>query len=172
MNKIAKLSGIAIIAICGMTTVFSAEIAGKNLLKPKWRIYKSGIGKVVINKDGVIACDNTNGTKKDASGVQQSITLNQKTAKPILISAECKAEKVTGKPSNSFAIYMDIKFTDGTAAWGKGLLFTPGTHDWKKFTATYVPKKPIKSISFLLLLRWRSGKAWFKNTVCKEVEPK
>ena len=174
MNRIVKLSGIAMLVACGMTSALCAEKTGKNLLKPKWRIYKSGIGKVVIGKDGVIECDNMKGTVKgkDASGVQQTINLNQKTAKPIFISAECKAEKVEGKPSNSFAIYMDIKYIDGTPAWGKGLNFTPGTYDWKKFTATFKPAKPIKSISYLLLLRWRSGKAWFKNPECKEVEVK
>jgi hypothetical protein len=172
MNRITKISGLAMIVACGMASAWSAEKASKNLLKPRWNLYKKGIGKVVISKDGIIACDNTGGTRKDTSGVQQTIVLNQKVAKPIIVSAECKAEKVTGKPSSSFAIYMDVKHTDGSASWGKGLYFKPGTYDWKKFSTTYSPKKPIKSISFLLLLRWRSGKAWFKNPVCKETAPK
>jgi hypothetical protein len=171
MSRIFKIGGIVMVIACCMATAWSAE-DGKNLVSKKWRPYKSGIGKVVIQKDGIIACDVTGGTKKDASGVQQAIVLNQKVAKPIFISAECKAEKVLGKAGTSFSLYMDVKHTDGTSTWGQGIKFTPGTYDWKKFTATYVPKKPIKSISFLLLLRWRSGKAWFKNAVCKEVEAK
>jgi hypothetical protein len=172
MNRIAKISGIAIIAVCGMTSAWSAEKASKNLLKPKWRIYKKGIGKVIIGKDGVIACDVTGGSKKDVSGVSQTIVLNQKVAKPIFVSAECKAEKVSGKVNSNFSIYMDVRHTDGTPSYGKGLSFPVGTYDWKKFSTTYIPKKPIKSITFLLLLRRRSGKAWFKNPVCKEVAPK
>jgi hypothetical protein len=157
---------------CCMATVWSAEET-KNLLNNKWRVYKTGIGKVDIQKDGVIVCDVTGGGKKDASGVIQQIILNQKVAKPIFVSAECKAENVTGKASNNFSIYMDIKHTDGTSTNGKGLMFPAGTYDWKKFTATYVPKKPIKSINFLLLIRrTTAGKASFKNAVCKEVEAK
>ena len=172
MNRIAKLSGIAMVVACGMTSAFSAEKASKNLLSSKWRIYKTGIGKVTIGKDGVIACDVAGGSKKDTAGVVQAITLNQKVAKSILVSAECKAEKVSGKVNNNFAIYMDVVHTDGTRSNGKGFSFPIGTYGWKKFSATYKPKSPIKSISFLLLLRRRSGKAWFKNPVCKEVEPK
>jgi hypothetical protein len=168
MKKIA----IAMLVICCMlATAWSGE-DGKNLLNKKWKIYKLGIGKVVIQEDGTIDCDVTGGTKQDTSGVQQIIVLNQKVAKPIFVSAECKAENVSGKPNNNFAIYMDIKYTDGTPAHGKGLNFTPGTYDWKKFSATFIPKKPIKTISFLLLLRRRSGKASFKKPVCKEVKAK
>jgi hypothetical protein len=166
-----KRIAIAMLTVCCMATALSAEEA-KNMVTKKWSPYKSGVGNVSILKDNTIVCEVIDGTKKDASGVRQTITLNQKVAKPIFISAECKAEKVTGTPSSSFAIYMDIKHTDGSSSWGKGLYFTPGTYDWKKFSKTFVPTKPIKSISFLLLLRWRSGKASFKNVVCKEVETK
>lgn len=168
MKKIA----IAMLTVCCIATTWSAE-DGKNLLGKKWNLYKSGVGKVIIQKDGTIACELSEGGKKNASGVQQTIVLNQKTPKAIFISAECKAEKVLGKASRNFSIYMDVKHTDGTSSWGKGLIFTTGTYDWKKFSTTYVPKKPIKSISFLFLLRRsNTGKAWFKNAVCKEVEVK
>ena len=163
---------IAMLTFCCIATAFSAEEA-KNLLSKKWRAYKSGIGKVVIQKDGIVVCESTENGKKNASGIAQTIVLNQKVAKPIFISAECKAENVKGKASMNFSIYMDIKYIDGSPAWGKGLTFTPGTYDWKKFSATFVPKKPIKKISFLLLLRRTlTGKASFKNIVCKEVEAK
>ena len=163
---------IAMLTFCCIATAFSAEEA-KNLVSGKWKVYKSGVGKVVIQKDGIVVCESTENGKKNASGVRQTIVLNQKVAKPIFISAECKAENVKGKASNDFSIYMDIKHTDGSSSYGKGLKFKPGTYDWKKFSATFVPKKPIKTISFLLLLRRTlTGKASFKNTVCKEVEAK
>ena len=162
---------IAMLTVCCIAA-WSAE-DGKNLLSKKWRLYKSGVGKVVIQKDGIIACELAESGKKNASGVVQTITLNQKTPKAIFVSAECKAEKVLGKASRNFSIYLDIKHTDGSSSYGKGLNFTTGTYDWKKFSTTYVPKKPIKSINFLFLLRrTNSGKAWFKNAVCKEVEAK
>jgi len=163
---------IAMLTVCCMATAFSAEEA-KNLLSKKWRAYKSGIGKVIIQKDGIIVCESAKIGKKNISGVQQTIILNQKVAKPIFISAECKAEDIKGKTSMNFSIYMDVQHTDGTSSWGKGLLFTTGTYDWKKFSKTYTPKKPIKSIRFLLLLRRSiTGKASFKNVACKEVEAK
>jgi len=163
---------IAMLTVCCIATAFSAEEA-KNLLSKKWRAYKSGVGKVIIQKDGIIVCESAKIGKKNASGIVQTIILNQEIAKPIFISAECKAEDVKGKASMNFSIYMDVKHTDGSSSWGKGLVFTTGTYDWKKFSATYVPKKPIKSISFLLLLRRTiTGKASFKNVVCKEVEAK
>ena len=163
---------IAMLTVCCTATAWSAE-DGKNLLTKKWRTYKSGAGKVVIQNDGIIACDLAEGGQKNASGVFQTITLNQETPKAIFVSVKCKTEKVSGKASSNFSIYMDIKHTDGSSSYGKGLKFTPGTYDWKEFSTTYVPKKPIKSIQFYFLLRRTNfGKAWFKNAVCKEVEVK
>ncbi len=163
---------IAMLTVCCMATAWSTE-DGKNLLTKKWRPYKSGVGKVVIGKDGVIACELAESGQKNASGTFQVITLNQKTPKAIFVSAECKTEKVSGKTSSNFSIYMDIKHTDGSSSYGKGLKFTPGTYDWKKFSTTYIPEKPIQSIRFYLLLRRTNfGKAWLKNVLCKEVEVK
>jgi hypothetical protein len=162
---------IAMLTVCCIVVWSAGD--GKNLLSRKWHFCKSGVGKVVIQADGSIACELSEGGRKNASGVDQTIILNQKTPQAVFVSAECKAEKVSGKASKDFSIYMDVKHTDGSSSWGRGLNFTPGTYDWKKFSVTYVPEKPIKSIRFYLLLRnTNSGKAWFRNVVCKEVETK
>lgn len=160
---------IAMLTACCMAA-WSAE-EGKNLLSTKWRPYKSGVGKVTIQQDGIIVCEQTETGQKNASGVFQVLTLKQETPKAIFISAECKAENVSGKASRNFSIYMDIKHTDGSSSYGKGLNFDSGTYDWKKFSATYTPTKPIESIRFYLLLRrTNSGKVWFKNVTCEEFE--
>jgi hypothetical protein len=138
-----------------------------NLLK-KWRIYDKKLPQgTIIQPDKVIVCKTQ--TVKDSTGVSQTITLNQTAIKPILFSAESKAENVSGTQNNDYAIYLDITHTDDTKTYGITAKFKTGTHDWETASRLYTPRKPIKRLSYYLLFRKHTGKAWFKNIVLKEV---
>ncbi|MFA7229879.1 MAG: hypothetical protein WC071_01285 [Victivallaceae bacterium] len=170
MNRIAGFFAVAALICCGIAPVLNADDApdSNNLLK-KWYIYTKSTS-TVIGDDGVIACDNK--TAKDVSGVSQAVTLNQTEVKPLTFSAESKAEDVIGDASSTYSIYLDIYHTDGTKTYGIVELFNPGTHDWEKVSKTYVPTKPVKQLTCLLLFRWRTGKVWFRNAVLTQDEPK
>ena len=156
------------LALGVMCSVGAAE-KNKNLLNSKWAIY--GKSKTTtIDKSGVIACENK--TNKSLSGVTQRVDLNQKTAQPIYLSAESKAEKVAGSASSKYAIYLDITHTDGSRTYGVIATFKTGTHDWQKAERSYMPKKPVKYLSYYLLFRWKTGKVWFRNAMLKIAEKK
>jgi hypothetical protein len=136
--------------------------AETNLLK-QWNLFGTK-GSTVIQDDGVIACENKG--EKDASGVVQNVILDQTEAKTLEISGESKAENASGDLDRSnYSIYLDIAHTDGTKTYGVTVAFKTGTHDWEKVSLSYTPTKPIKSLSYLMLFRNKTGKVWFKNGV-------
>jgi hypothetical protein len=160
MSKLVKSLGIAALA-CGCVFSVLGQNEGTNLLK-QWNLYGT-VGNTVIQADGVIACVCKG--EKDSSGVVQSVALGQAEAKAIEFSAESKAENVSGDTNADYAIYLDIVHPDGTYTWGVTAAFKAGTHDWEKASLSYTPTKPIKSLSYYMLFRNKTGKVWFKNAV-------
>ncbi len=161
MSKLVKSLGIAVVA-CGCVFSVFGQDAGANLLK-QWNLYGTE-GSTVIQDDGVIAC--VCKSEKDSSGVTQAVTLDQKEAKAIEISAESKAENASGDLDvSNYSIYLDIAHPDGTYSYGVTAAFKTGTHDWEKASLSYTPTKPIKSLSYYLLFRNKTGKVWFRNAV-------
>jgi hypothetical protein len=132
----------------------------------KWNEYGYGKGKISIDQDGYYVFVNTG--ERDVGGINQQVYLNQKGPKPIYVSAESKAENVAGTEPSNYSIYLDIYYSDGTSSLAVVAPFKPGTHDWETASLTFTPKKPIKSVIYYLLLRYQTGKVWFRNAVLKE----
>jgi len=161
MSKLIKSLGIAVL-VCGCLFSVFGKDNGTNLLE-KWNI----MGGSIIQDDGVIACECKG--EKDTSGVVQEVALNQTEAKTIEFSAESKAESVSGDMSAyDYSIYLDIVHPDGTSTHCITAAFKTGTHDWEKASLTYTPTKPIKSLSYYLMFRNKTGKVWFKNAVLSQ----
>lgn len=141
------------------------EDIGPNLLKPtEWMPWEKGFEM----KDGLFVCDNgTDGTAQ--RGVSQRVVLNQKTAQPILAVAWSKAENVGGSRNNDYSLYLDLEYMDGEPLWGQTAPFNVGTHDWERREVLVLPAKPVKSISFHMLLRRHTGKAWFRDPELYEI---
>lgn len=170
MKSMGKILGALVIAgtfaFCGLA---EDSVAVKNLLKT-WNSYGTK-GATIIGADGVIACENK--TEQDASGVVQTLVLDQKEAKPISFSAENKTENVSGKTDvANYSIYLDITYADNTKKYGVTAAFKTGTHDWEKASASFTPEKPIKSLSYYMLFRKKTGKVWFRNAILTEEDAK
>jgi len=167
MNVISSISGIIVMASAFAATVLGQDITvEKNLLK-EWRCLDPNT--TVIQNDGIIACENK--TVKEVGGVVQSVSINQNSAKPVLVACENKAEGVSGDIEGAnYAIYLDVTYTDDTRAWGVRAAFKTGTHDWEKASLTYTPDKPVKTITYYILLRNKTGKAWFRNALLAEIQ--
>jgi len=133
--------------------------AGDNLLKPDaWQPWQKGFAR----EGDLLVCDNT----ADANvqrGAGQSVQLNQTTPEPIVAVAFSRAEGVAGSADNDYALYLDLLFTDGTTLWGQAAPFGTGTHDWQRREVLILPEKPVRQVSFYLLLRGHAGKAWFRD---------
>jgi len=145
--------------------VVRAEQAGPNLLKDDaWRPYEKGFQR----EAETFVCDN--GT--DASvrrGASQTVELDQRVPEPIVASAWSKADGVIGSRSSNYAVYLDLVYQDKTTLWGQAATFEVGTHDWQQAQLVLLPEKPVKRLSFYLLLRGHAGKAAFRDPQLRTV---
>ena len=146
--------------------IIGLDVEGNVVRETVWRRY--GKGFEPIFKDGT-ATFNSDDAKK-VQGVSTTITLNQSEAKPIIFSAESKADNVSVKSKGNYSFYLDITYTDKTKIFGVFTPFKSGSHDWEKAEMTFTPEKPIKSINTYLLFRYVTGIASFRNAFVAEVK--
>lgn len=97
------------------------------------------------------------------AGARQIIELNQATPVPITVGGWSKSQDVSGEKNGDYSVYADVLYMDGTCLYGKNAAFDTGTHDWQHSTITVNPEKPIKSIALYVLLRNKTGRAWFDD---------
>ncbi len=101
---------------------------------------------------------------KEAAGVTQTYVANQKEPRPLVISAWCRAENVTGAKDSSFALYVDCYYAEGGASYGNVVTFDTGSHDWQYGEAVIKPEKAIRTVSLYLMMRGaHTGTAWFDD---------
>jgi hypothetical protein len=146
--------------------VLKVEDPGESLLQvDAWRPWKKGYDR----EGALFVCDNGRDAKAQR-GVGQTVELNQTSPEPIVAAALSKAEDVGGSPDSNYAVYLDLDFTDGTHLWGQAAPFACSTHGWQRRQVIVLPEKPVKQISFHLLLRSHSGKAWFREPEVRVVK--
>lgn len=138
---------------------------GGNLLRVEgWRGWQAGFAR----EGAVFVCDN-GADAKAQRGVSQQVVLNQEVASPVVADAWSKAENVGGMRDRDYSLYLDVVYGDGEQLYGQTALFGPGTHEWEKRQVVILPAKPIKSLTFHLLLRNHSGKAWFRDATLRQL---
>ena len=147
--------------------VLDLHDAGENLLKTKaWQPWHNGYEK----QGNVFFCDNGADTQVQR-GISQTIILNQTQPEPIVAVAWSRAEGIGGGRNNDYSLYLDLIYSDGTPLWGQTSQYNIGTHDWEKAQVFVFPEKPVKSVSFHMLLRRHSGKAWFRDPALRVIRP-
>jgi hypothetical protein len=147
--------------------VLAGDNAGENLLEAgNWRPWQKGFEV----KDGVFVCDNAFDTQVQR-GVSQTVALNQTKPEPIVAVAWSKAEEVGGGRDSNYSLYLDLVYSDGSPLWGQVAPFNIGSHDWEKAKVIVFPEKPVKSVSFNMLLRGHTGKASFRNPELRVLKP-
>ena len=102
-------------------------------------------------------------------GAFQRVVLNQAKARPIVASAWSKADAVSGTADADYSIWIDLTFEDGTKKWGQFASFQAGTHDWQQARLEIYPDRPVKVLTFNMLLREHSGQARFREPELREV---
>ncbi len=142
-----------------LKAVLDVRRTGENRLKPDaWGPWQKGFER----EGDVFVCDN-GADARAQRGASQTVVLNQTRPEPIVAVVWSKAERVTGSPDSNYSLYLDLTFTDGTPLWGQTAPFAVGTHDWQRRQVVVLPEKPIRSLSFHMLLRSHAGKAWFRD---------
>jgi len=147
--------------------VLAGRHAGENLLDPNaWRPWQKGFER----KEGIFICDNASDTQVQR-GVSQTVSLNQTKPAPIVAVAWSRAEAVLGSRNADYSLYLDLVYSDGSPLWGQIEPFNVGTHDWEKAEVVVFPEKPVKSVSFHMLLRRHAGRAWFRDPELRVIKP-
>jgi len=147
--------------------VLDLHDAGENLLKPEaWQPWQKGYEQ----QGSVFSCDN-GADAQVRRGISQTIMLNQTKPEPIIAVAWSKAERVGGGRNNDYSLYLDLIYSDGTTLWGQTDQYNIGSHDWEKAQVFVFPEKPVKSVSFHMLLRRHSGMAWFRDPALRVIRP-
>jgi hypothetical protein len=145
--------------------VLRVDAARENLLKEDaWKAWEQG-----FEREGALLVCRNGADAKVQRGASQGVTLDQTRPQPIIATAWSRAEGVTGGKNVDYSLYLDILYTDGTPQWGQISPFNTGTHDWEKRRVFFFPDKPIKHVSFYLLLRRHGGSAWFRDPELKEL---
>ncbi len=110
----------------------------------------------------------SNASAAESTQISQTITLEQERPVPILVRAASRAQDVSGYRDRGYSLYVDIYYTDGTPLYGRIVEFEPGTHDWEIAEQIIEPEKPIRNVNVYLLLRRKSGTAWFDDVAVME----
>ena len=138
-------------------TLDTAATGGNLVKSDRLGAYERG-----FRRDGnIFVCEN--GGDGAQRGISQFIELNQSRPEPIVATAWSKAERVSGSPDSDYSLYLDLVYDDGTPLYGQTASFGTGTHDWQERKVVILPEKPVKSLSFYMLLRHHRGTAWFRD---------
>jgi hypothetical protein len=102
-------------------------------------------------------------------GASQQVVLNQREARPLVLSGWSKAEGVLGSQGADYSLYVDAVYTDSSHLYAQTAAFRTGTHDWQQAELTLSPHKPIRSLTVHCLFRYRVGRVWFDDlSLCEE----
>ncbi|MBA3926359.1 DNRLRE domain-containing protein [Listeria rustica] len=97
----------------------------------------------------------------------QVVPLNQTTAKAVTITGMSKSENAktsgTNKMSDDYALWADVKYTDGTNEYVRAK-FPLGTNDWNRSAVVVKAAKSIQTIRVSTMFQnGVTGKAWFDD---------
>ncbi|MBW7991811.1 MAG: hypothetical protein FVQ84_17585 [Planctomycetes bacterium] len=147
--------------------VLDLRDAEENLLKPDvWRPWQKGFER----QGNIFICDNGDDAKAQR-GISQAVVLNQSKPEPIVATAWSRAEAVAGGRNSDYSLYLDLVYSDGSSLWGQTDSYNVGTGKWEKAEVTVFPEKPVKSVSFHMLLRRHKGKAYFRSPELRVIKP-
>ena len=162
LMRLAAMAIIALVATAPLRAGVALEVlkpTGENLLKADaWQPYGAGFAR----EGDVFVCDN-GADEKVRRGACQTVVLNQTSPAPILATAWSKAEGVGGQANSDYSVYLDLVYQDGSPLYGQVGTFRTGTHDWQKAEVSVFPTRPVKQLTFNLLMRSHGGKACFKD---------
>jgi hypothetical protein len=147
--------------------VLDLRNAEENLLKQNaWRPWQKGFER----QGNIFICDNGSDAQAQR-GISQTVVLNQTKPEPIIAAAWSRAESVGGSRNSDYSLYLDLVYSDGSSLWGQTDSYNVGTGKWEKAEVTVFPEKPVRSVSFHMLLRRHKGRAYFCNPELRIIRP-
>ncbi len=157
-------SGAEKLANGSLTDVAGSTISGWGSFGNGYTIEGSG------GRNGTRGVKMAHSSETDASGIYQTIHLNQASPKLIAVSGWSKSLNVSGDVDRGYSLYMDVFFADGTSQFAQTAPFSTGTHDWQYRELYYLPQKPVQTISVYGIFRdGHTGEVWFDDFSVREV---
>jgi hypothetical protein len=141
-------------------------------LAASWTAYGSGyaLDRAVKHSGALsVRCESAGVDK--TYGAMTTVTLDQTTAAPIVVSGWSRAQNVGGAPNSDYSVYVDLTYADGTPLWAQTASFDTGSHDWQFRHILIVPAKPVRSMNIYALFRNHSGTVWFDDFDAHELSP-
>ncbi|MCS6776653.1 MAG: hypothetical protein RMJ43_07445 [Chloroherpetonaceae bacterium] len=131
---------------------------------PGWNAFGQGYTidrNTFRNGEQSIRCDSVH--EHGVRGAQAIVTLQQTHPTPVLVSGWSRADAVGGQRNSDYALYVDVRYVDGTHLWGQAASFRVGTHDWERRQVLILPTKPIATLYIYALFRYHRGTVWFDD---------
>ena len=130
-----------------------------NLLKEPLKITNP---KTTVFKDGVYTIVSPD-AKTSSQIIQLNIPVNQTEPGAVTFAVEGRALENEGNAGCNFGAIINLHFTDGTRQNGVNFGMGGNTFDWVSRSRIYIPKKPVKSIDFIVQYHRIKGKVEFRN---------
>ena len=130
-----------------------------NLLKEPLKITNP---KTTVFKDGVYTIVSPD-EKTSSQIIQLNIPVNQTEPGAVTFAVEGRALENEGNAGCNFGAIINLHFTDGTRQNGVNFGMGGNTFDWVSRSRIYIPKKPVKSIDFIVQYHRIKGKVEFRN---------
>lgn len=140
---------------------------------PGWNPFEQGYTidrSTFRNGEQSIRCDSVH--ENSVRGAQATVSLQQTRPTPVLVSGWSRADAVGGQRDNDYALYVDVRYVDGTHLWGQAAAFRVGTHDWERRQVLILPAKPIATLHIYALFRHHRGTVWFDDFNVRVLEPR
>ena len=155
-----------------------------------WIRYEDG-GYTVdteVRHSGARSLHAFNNSQVKAAGATQTVVLNQKTARPLVLRGwslyrkpggadETKTIGMTelgalgGERSADYSLYVDLHYGDGGALYGQAAMFDKSLNSWQFAQKVIVVARPVKDATVYLLFRNQEGEAWFDDVSLAEADP-
>ena len=140
------------------------------LARGPWTSYgKGGEMTATAARTGTTGLLCRTNTLTEASGMVQSIDINQKVARPIVVAGWARLEGIEGPPSYRCSVYVDCRLTNGKSWPMQTAEFDPAKKGWQYAENIYRPPSPVASARVYVFLRQKIGTACFDDVYVGEI---
>ena len=136
-----------------------------------WSTYHGACLPISAAHSGAQAALCNSSATTAGQGVEQTITLKQSVALPVIVSGWSAANGASGTRDDGYSIYIDVYYMDGTRLYGQTFDFMTGTHGWQQGFVYLVPPKPIKTLDVYAMFTHAAGNASFDDMSVQQVSP-
>lgn len=148
----------------GLESVSGSTVSGWGSFGSGYTIDNTG------GRDGGRAVKMTNSSASSASGIYQTLQVNQSTPALLVFTGWSRSNAVSGDIDRGYALYMDVFYQDGSTKFAVTMPFATGTNSWSQEKLYFQPQKAVQTVSVYGIFRdGHVGDVWFDDFSFKQV---